>query len=152
MNDAGWQEEGEKEIRVPKEVREFVPDWAEETVLGEPQGSRRQYRYGNLHIREYDDCYTVHTDRVDPRRDPLGHLILDAPEVLIGAGCGLAAGALAYAASRSVGSSSGNGGGETGRPLLVAAAAAAATGCASYAAAKEIRRRLRRGRRRDTGV
>lgn len=148
MNDAGWQEEEGKEIRVPKEVREFVPDWAEETVLGEPQGSRRQYRYGNLHIREYDDCYTVHTDRVDPRKDPLGHLIRDAPEVLIGAGCGLAAGALAYAASRG---SSNNGSGGAGRPLLAAATAATAAGCASYAAAKEIRRRLRRGRR-DTGV
>ncbi len=140
MNDAGWQE-NEGEIRVPKEAREFVPDWAEETVLGEPQGSRRQYRYGNLHIREYDDCYTVHADRVDPRRDPLGHLVRDAPEVLIGAGCGLAAGALAYAASRSIGSRNGSGG--TGRSLLAAAAAAAASGYASYSAAKEVRRRLR---------
>ena len=145
MDDAGWQEEGDREIRVPKGAREFVPDWAEETVLGEPQGSRRQYRYGNLHIREYDDCYTVHTDRVDPRRDPLGHLIRDAPEVLIGAGCGLAAGALAYVASKNMGGGSSRSDSEgTGRPLLVAAAAAAATGCASYAAAKEIRRRLRR--------
>ena len=140
MNDAGWQEK-EEEIRVPKEAREFVPDWAEETVLGEPQGSRRQYRYGSLHIREYDDCYTVHADRVDPRRDPLGHLIRDAPEVLIGAGCGLAAGALAYAASRNIGSRNGSGG--TGRSLLAAAAAAAASGYASYSAAKEVRRRLR---------
>ena len=122
-----------------------MPDWAEETVLGEPQGSRRQYRYGNLHIREYDDCYTVHADRVDPRRDPLGHLVRDAPEVLIGAGCGLAAGALVYAASRSIGGSSGsrNGSGGTRRSLLAAAAAAAASGYASYAAAKEVRRRLR---------
>ena len=146
MYDAGDRDE----IRVPKEAREFVPDWAEETVLGEPQGSRRQYRHGNLHIREYDDCYTVHADRVDPRRDPLGHLIHDAPEVLIGAGCGLAAGALAYAASRSIGgSSSRNGSGGTGRSVLAAAAAAAASGCASYAAAKEVRRRLRR---RSAGV
>ncbi|MCE2497846.1 MAG: hypothetical protein J4F28_02410 [Nitrosopumilaceae archaeon] len=147
MYDAGDRDE----VRVPKEAREFVPDWAEETVLGEPQGSRRQYRYGNLHIREYDDCYTVHADRVDPRRDPLGHLIRDAPEVLIGAGCGLAAGALAYAVSRSIGgnSSSRDGSGETGRSLLAAAAAAAASGYASYAAAKEVRRRLRR---RSAGV
>lgn len=141
MYDAGDRDE----VRVPKEAREFMPDWAEETVLGEPQGSRRQYRYGNLHIREYDDCYTVHTDRVDPRRDPLGHLIRDAPEVLIGAGCGLAAGALAYAASRS----SAGGSRGTGRSVLAAAAAAAASGCASYAAAKEVRRRLRR---RSAGV
>ena len=147
MYDAG----DHSEIRVPKEAREFMPDWAEETVLGDPQGSRRQYRHGNLHIREYDDCYTVHADRVDPRRDPLGHLVRDAPEVLVGAGCGLAAGALVYAASRSMGSSnSRNGSGGTGRSALAAAAAAAAaSGCASYAAAKEVRRRLRR---RDAGV
>ena len=49
----------------------------------------KQYRYGNLHIREYPDKFLVHTDRVDPREDPLGHLIRDAPEILIGMACGL---------------------------------------------------------------
>jgi benzoyl-CoA reductase/2-hydroxyglutaryl-CoA dehydratase subunit BcrC/BadD/HgdB len=37
-----------------------------------------------LHIREYDDKYLVHTDRADPRKNPLAHLVLDAPEVLVG--------------------------------------------------------------------
>ncbi len=40
-----------------------------------------------MHIREYDDRFLVHTDKVDPRRDPLGHLIYDAPEVLVGLVC-----------------------------------------------------------------
>ena len=31
----------------------------------------------------------VHTDRVDPRKDPLGHLVFDAPEVLIGLACAI---------------------------------------------------------------
>ena len=44
----------------------------------------KQYRKGNLHIREYKDKLTVHLDKVDPREDPLGHLIQDAQEVLIG--------------------------------------------------------------------
>ena len=75
------------EIEVPKELREFMLAGAEETALGEKNGAKKQYRYGNLHIREYDDKFLVHTDRVDPRKDPLGHLVFDAPEVLIGLAC-----------------------------------------------------------------
>ena len=75
------------EIEVPKELREFMPDKAELTKLGQKNGANKQYRFGNLHIREYDDRFLVHTDKVDPRRDPLGHLIHDAPEVLVGLAC-----------------------------------------------------------------
>ena len=77
------------EIEVPKELREFMLEDAKETVLGQTNGAYKQYRYGNLHIREYPDKFLVHTDRVDPREDPLGHLIRDAPEILIGVACGL---------------------------------------------------------------
>ena len=73
---------------------------AKETKLGDKKGAKKQYRYGNLHIREYDDKFTVHLDKVDPRKNPLGHLLIDAPEVLIGlAGAaigGLAIGAYIY--------------------------------------------------------
>ncbi len=75
------------EIEVPKELREFMPDKAELTELGQKNGANKQYRFGNLHIREYDDKFLVHTDKVDPRNDPLGHLIHDAPEVLVGLAC-----------------------------------------------------------------
>lgn len=69
-------------VWIPKE--EFVmPEGAEETWLGDPKGSVKQYRAGNLHIREYLNCFEVHEDKVDPRRDPLGHLIKDAPEYLV---------------------------------------------------------------------
>jgi hypothetical protein len=71
------------EIEVPKEVRPFMLENAEETNLGQKNGSIRQFRYGNLHIREYEDKYLVHLDKVDPRKDPLGHLIRDAPEFLL---------------------------------------------------------------------
>ena len=121
-----------EEIRIPKEVRPYMPDWAEETILGEPQESRKQYRHGNLHIREYDDSYTAHIDDVDPRKDPLGHLVRDAPHVFIGAGCGLAAGAVVYAATRHFDN-------ERYERLGAASVAAAASGYASYAAAKAIR-------------
>ena len=72
------------EIEVPKELREFMLEEAEETILGQKNGAYKQYRYGNLHIREYDDKFLVHTDKIDPRKDPIGHLVYDAPEVLIG--------------------------------------------------------------------
>jgi len=72
------------EIEVPKEIRPFMLEQAEETRLGQKNGANKQYRYGNLHIREYDDKYLIHTDKVDPRKDPVSHLIFDAPEVLVG--------------------------------------------------------------------
>ena len=72
------------EIEVPKEIRPFMLRNAEETKLGQKNGADKQYRYGNLHIREYENRYLVHMDEVDPRKDPLGHLLVDAPEVLIG--------------------------------------------------------------------
>jgi len=77
------------EIEVPKELREFMFEEAEETNLGQKNGAKKQYRYGNLHIREYDDKFLVHTDKIDPRVNPLGHLVYDAPEVLIGIACGI---------------------------------------------------------------
>ena len=72
------------EIEVPKEIRPFMLEEAEETKLGQKNSADKQYRYGNLHIREYEDKYMVHMDKIDPRKDPLGHLVRDAPEVLIG--------------------------------------------------------------------
>ena len=75
------------EIEVPKELREFMLENAEETVLGQKNGAYKQYRYGNLHIREYEDKFLVHNDKIDPRKDPIGHLVHDAPEVLIGLAC-----------------------------------------------------------------
>ena len=80
------------EIEVPKDLREFMLEEAEETILGQKNGALKQYRYGNLHIREYDDKFLVHTDKIDPRVNPLGHLVYDAPEVLIGIACGIFSG------------------------------------------------------------
>jgi hypothetical protein len=68
-------------IIVPKSVRpiiEYSP-----TALGSGCGALRQFRAGKLHIREYDSYYSVHSDKVDPLNDPLGHLIFDAPEYMV---------------------------------------------------------------------
>jgi hypothetical protein len=70
-------------IIVPKSVRPIME--YEETCLGSKKGAAKQFRYGNLHIREYDDHYAVHFDKVNPKINPLGHLLIDAPQYLIGA-------------------------------------------------------------------
>lgn len=82
----------DEEIEVPKDARPIMLDGAEETLLGDPMGARKQYRYGNLHVREYEDRYVVHVDRVDPRKDPLMHIVLDAPELIIASALGIYAG------------------------------------------------------------
>ncbi|MFM8659414.1 MAG: hypothetical protein ACKOCQ_05710 [Candidatus Nitrosotenuis sp.] len=81
------------EIEIPKQVRPFMMEQAQETELGHKNGSSRQFRYGNLHIREYDDKYLVHMDKVNPHDDPLGHLVYDAQEILIGLASGAVGGA-----------------------------------------------------------
>jgi len=68
-------------VIVLKSIRPII-DYPQ-TLLGNMKGARRQFRYGNLHIREYDDYYTAHLDTIDPRNDPIGHLLVDAPEYLI---------------------------------------------------------------------
>jgi hypothetical protein len=72
--------DGDGNIIVPKAVRPIID--LKETSLGSKKGAKRQYRYGDLHIREYDSHYSVHVDRVDPLSNPLGHLLVDAPEYL----------------------------------------------------------------------
>ena len=85
---------------IPRE--EFaMPEGAQETMLGYPKGSIRQYRLGTMHIREYKEGFEVHWDKVDPRKDPLGHLAKDAPELLVlGVGGVIIGGIVAYFATR----------------------------------------------------
>ena len=114
------------EISVPKEIREFLPDNAKETILGHKNGASRQYRYGNLHIREYDNEFLVHADKVDPGKDAIGHLIHDAPEVLAGLACAALGGALV---------------GKKKSSVKWAMAASAAAGYLGYAAARRLKDR-----------
>lgn len=73
--------DGDGNIIIPRSVRPII-DY-DETHLGDKKGSKRQFRFGSLHIREYDNHYTVHSDKIDPRTNPLAHLLIDAPEYLI---------------------------------------------------------------------
>ena len=77
----------EGNVIVSKSIRPIIE--YPETILGTKKGAKRQFRYGNLHIREYDEYYTTHMDKIDPREDPLGHLMIDAPEYLVGLFCAL---------------------------------------------------------------
>ena len=69
-------------IIVPKAVRPIIE--YPETVLGARSGALKQFRAGKLHIRDYGTYYSVHSDKINPSDDPLGHLIVDAPEYLVG--------------------------------------------------------------------
>ena len=100
--------DGDGNIIVPKSVRPIID--LNETAFGSKKGAKKQYRYGNLHIREYDDHYAVHMDRVDPLQNPLGHLLIDAPEYLAGAAAailvGRKVGAVVYSKRKQEGRSS----------------------------------------------
>jgi hypothetical protein len=74
--------DNEGNILIPKEVRPIIDQ--QTTFLGDKKGAIRQYRCGNLHIREYRTHYSVHFDNLDPRIDPMGHLMLDTPELIEG--------------------------------------------------------------------
>jgi hypothetical protein len=100
--------DGDGSIIVPKSVRPIIE--LKQTFAGSKKGAKRQYRYGNLHIRDYDTHYTVHMDRVDPLKNPLGHLLVDAPEYLAGAAAavlvGRKVGTVVYNSRKKAGKSS----------------------------------------------
>ena len=59
---------------------EQLPDGCEETSMGWLFGATRQWRGPDgLHVREYGGRLLAHYDRVDPRRNLVGHWIADAP-------------------------------------------------------------------------
>jgi hypothetical protein len=80
-----------KDISISKEVLPELPNDYQETSLGDRRGAKKQYRStstsssGNLHAREYDNKFTIHIDQEDPRRNPIGHLVKDAPETIAAA-------------------------------------------------------------------
>jgi hypothetical protein len=116
-------------IIIPKAVRPILG--LEETILGNKKGAKKQYRHGNLHIRDYGSHYTVHMDRVDPRESPLGHLLVDAPEYLVAA-------AAAAMAGRHIGKITYKKRREDGISAMGAAVDAIITGCLAGSAAGRI--------------
>jgi hypothetical protein len=73
-------DDGDGDMIIPKSVRHIIID--EEAYVGGKKGANGQLRFGNLHIREYDEYYTVHSDKINPRSDRFGQPPVDAPEYL----------------------------------------------------------------------
>lgn len=70
-----------EEIEISKTHMQNLPKCFEKTKrLGYLKDALKQYRgpYG-VHIREYQDCYKIHRDIVDPRYAPSLHLVFDIP-------------------------------------------------------------------------
>jgi len=73
-----------EEIRISKTALQKLPACFEETILGEPKGELKQFRGPQgSHILEYEKEWVLHRDKIDPRFDPVGHLVNDAPHVLV---------------------------------------------------------------------
>jgi hypothetical protein len=56
--------------------------------IGEASGQKADYRLPledgrEVHVRDYGDHYTLHLDQVSAVRNPLGHLLTDAPHWII---------------------------------------------------------------------
>lgn len=82
MNDDSESFHISKEVLPSLEGFDFV-----ETVLGDANGSLRQFRNTTgIHVKEYEDYFEIHKDQVDPRKDPLGHLFQDSPETILAFG------------------------------------------------------------------
>jgi len=69
------------EIRVDKVwVAEPLDGWYPSIGIGKP-GCVAHLRKETLHALDMTDHWLLHRDRVDPAKDPLGHLAQDAPGV-----------------------------------------------------------------------
>jgi hypothetical protein len=133
-------------IIVPKSVRPIIE--YPSTSLGNLYGALRQFRNGRLHIREYNDYYSVHLDSIDPLHDPIGHLIVDAPEYLVGIFSGISIfSAIRVGASnlskndKRLSNSLSKISSKAGPPACIAAILAA---CASYTIAKSLKKLTQR--------
>ena len=72
-----------KEIKISKTKLPNLPLCFKKTLLGEAKGALKQFRGPcGIHILEYAENWVLHRDRVDPRIDPFGHLVKDAPHIL----------------------------------------------------------------------
>lgn len=65
--------------------------------IGEPDRQIKDFRKrinGTecMHVKEYSNYYKVHRDKVDPRYNPISHLIEDSPEVSVGLAAGILSG------------------------------------------------------------
>jgi hypothetical protein len=73
-----------KEVVIPKSTISNPEAAGFKRTWGEFKGQLADYgcpleNGGRIHLMDYGDYYKAHRDLVDPDRDPIGHLIYDAP-------------------------------------------------------------------------
>lgn len=72
-----------REVFVPKDkVTELSPGWYVSKHNLPHLGSKGSLRNGRLHAHDMGDHYSVHLDRIDPKKHGIGHLVQDAPLML----------------------------------------------------------------------
>lgn len=87
---------------VPKDEMPTLPPQFSETALGTPlwlahPGSTAQYRANPaLHAYELEQDWKVHRDSFDPDENQVGHIVFDAPELLIAGFGSILAGIATY--------------------------------------------------------
>ncbi len=77
--------QGVWEVTVPKaDVTEpLVPPWKRSEINVPSPETIASYRNGQYHAHETKDDYRVHLDRYDPTKNPIMHLVDDAPLALM---------------------------------------------------------------------
>jgi uncharacterized membrane protein HdeD (DUF308 family) len=81
----GALHQGVFQVVVPKAVvtEPLEPDWKRSAINVPSPDTIASYRKGQYHAHETVSEYRVHMDRYDPEKNPLMHLIDDAPLVLM---------------------------------------------------------------------
>lgn len=124
-------------ITISKSILKRPPAGCEETILGDPDGACRQYRCNpNIHMLEYPSEYKTHRDRVDPRKDPSGHLICDSPETLAAL---IAGGTAGFMVGKVIYSNKGKSENAPRNAILAGSATALVTGLVTYYIVKKLR-------------
>lgn len=77
--------QGVWEVIVPKsDVTEpLEPPWKRSAINVPSPGTIASYRNGQYHAHETEEEYRVHVDRYDPEKNPVMHLVDDAPLALM---------------------------------------------------------------------
>jgi hypothetical protein len=69
---------------LPKESFPKLPECFKKTLRGVVVIEARQYRgTWGAHLYEHEDRWVLHRDIADAEKDPVGHLVNDAPEYII---------------------------------------------------------------------
>jgi uncharacterized membrane protein HdeD (DUF308 family) len=77
--------QGVWEVIIPKEdvTEPLVPAWKRSVINVPSPETLASYRNGQYHAHESEEDYRVHLDRYDPEKNPVMHLVDDAPLALM---------------------------------------------------------------------